>query len=253
MSSPNDSANAGEKLLAVSGNGGAVTYKPYNEELEMPPTNPAFRSGGPSNGGPGGRASSSSARASRCVCCKVCGVVMLALLSVAVLVLAVAVAWHQWEIRGLKTGLNQTAESGNYYGGEIEKLRDELITLRFEAKRLHAALAAMANSSGGGKFDLLTSNKLDYAKLDALNDENRDEARQEAFEMITPFKSDPQYNSDPEFLRRLATVQYFDAMKVLEQNPNAKNAALQSLVSANVSIYKAYGLATNKTALLYKW
>ena len=179
---------------------------------------------------------------------------MLTLLSIAMLVLAVAWAWHQWEIRGLKTGLNQTAESGNYYGSEIEKLRDELITLSFEAKRLHASLAAMANSSGGGgNFDLLASKKLDYAKLDALNDENRDEARQEAFEMITPFKSDPQYTSDPEFLRLLAAVQFFYAMKVLEQNPNAKNAALQSLVSANVSIYKAYSLSTNKTAVLYRW
>ena len=82
----------------------------------MLPKNPAFLRAGPSNGGPGGRASSSSSRASRCVCCKVCGIVMLALLSVAVLVLAVAVAWHQWEIRGLKTGLNHTAKSGEEVG-----------------------------------------------------------------------------------------------------------------------------------------
>ena len=71
--------------------------------------------------------------------------------------------------------------------------------------------------------------------------------------MITPFKNDPQYTSDPEFLRRLATVQYFDAMKILSQNPNAKNAALQALLNANVTIYKAYDLSTNKSALLYKW
>ena len=245
MHTSNKSADANEKLLGVSGNGNAVSYTP----LELT----TYCSGGASsNGGPGGRASSSSARASRCMCCKVCGVVMLALLSVAVLVLAVAVAWHQWEIRGLKTGLNQTAESGNYYGGEIEKLRDELITLGFEAKRLHAALVAMANSSGGGQFDLLTSNKLDYMKLDALNEDNSDDAHQEAADMITPFKSDPQYTSDPEFLRRLATVQYFGAIKILAQNPNAINAVLQILVNANVSIYKAYSLSTNKTALLYK-
>ena len=94
--------------------------------------------------------------------------------------------------------------------------------------------------------------KLDYAKLDALKDENDDKSRTKRSKWST-VQERPAVHKRPEFLRLFAAMQYFDAIKVLEQNPNAKNAALQILVNANVSIYKAYSLSNNKTALLYRW
>ena len=146
------SDNAQNKTL-LDGNGEA--------QLEMVPPNLTYRGGGASNGGPGGRTSCAQKPASRCACCRVCGIVTLALLSVAVLALAVGVAWHQLEIAGLKTGLNQTSESGNYYGKEIQTLKDELITLRSRVKLLQTGLEAIANGSGGGgKFDFIAAYRL---------------------------------------------------------------------------------------------
>ena len=125
----------------------------------------------------------------------------------AVVLLLLWLGWNQMqvkmEIKRLQQQLLQSNVNSSECKLDVDTYGSELLlALRSEFRRQWDETQTKINALA----------KLDLARLDALTDASDDNSRQKAFEMITPFKSDPQYTSDPEFLRRLATVQYFEAM-----------------------------------------